>query len=114
MTEQFSPVASNVPGFPGQSPLRLRYEKRRRNLVEPDFEAFAADHWNFNVRDVNPGGNHGSFLRISTHSVWMMSGAGVAAKRTVTAPYDSLNFASTLLQLEGKPAPMPDRVVPLQ
>lgn len=113
ITEQFSPIAPNVPGVVGESPLRIRYEKRRRELVEPDFQVFAADHWNFNVRDVNPGGNHGSFLRISTHSVWMMSGAGVAT-RSVTTPYDSLNFASTLLQLEGKPVPMPDRVVSLQ
>lgn len=113
ITEQFSPVAPNVPGVAGESPLRIRYEKRRRELVEPDFQVFATDHWNFNVRDVNPGGNHGSFLRISTHSVWMMSGAGVAT-RSVTTPYDSLNFASTLLHLEGKPVPMPDRVVALQ
>jgi hypothetical protein len=113
ITEQFSPVGPNVPGVPGESPVRIRYEKRRRELVEPDFQVFASDHWNFNVRDVNPGGNHGSFLRISTHSVWMMSGAGVAT-RAVTTPYDSLNFASTILQLQGKHAPMPDRVVALQ
>ncbi len=113
VTEQFSPVAQNVPGTPGEAEILLHYEKRRRQLVEPDFQVFAADHWNFNVRDVNPGGNHGSFLRISTHSVWMVAGAGVA-KREITTPYDSLNFASTLLKLEGKPVPMPDRAVSLQ
>ena len=113
ITEELSPVAENVRAVEGESPLRVSYERHRRDLVEPDFEVFAADHWNFNARDVNPGGNHGSFLRISTHSVWMMSGAGVAT-RSVTAPYDSLNFASTILQLEGKPVPMPDRVVALQ
>jgi hypothetical protein len=113
VTEQFSPVAPNVPGVPGESPIRLRYERRRRQLVEPDFQVFAADHWNFNARDVNPGGNHGSFLRISTHSVWMMSGAGTPVQ-TVTVPYDSLNFASTILHLQSKPVPMPDRVVSLR
>ena len=61
----------------------------------------------------NPGGNHGSFLRISTHSVWMMAGAGVPAKCRVEQPYDSLKFASTVLQLVGRPAPMPDRVIHL-
>lgn len=113
VTEQFSPVGPNVPGAPGESPLRVLYERHRRELVEPDFQVFAADHWNFNSRDVNPGGNHGSFLRISTHSVWMMSGSGIAT-RSIGTPYDSLNFASTILKLEGKPVPMPDRAVPLQ
>jgi hypothetical protein len=89
-----------------------RLELRRRNLVQPDFQLFASDHWNFNVRNFNPGGNHGSFLRISTHSVWMMSGAGISEGKVVTEPYDSLNFASTLLNALGKPAPMPVRVVP--
>ena len=57
-----------------------------------------ADHWNFNVRFPNPGGNHGSFFRISTHSVWMTAGAGVPV-RELEEPYDSLNFASTVLTL---------------
>ena len=74
ITEFFSPVGANVPGPPNISPVLLRYERRRRELVQPDFEIFATDHWNFNVRNFNPGGNHGSFLRISTHSVWMMEG----------------------------------------
>ena len=34
----------------------------------------ASDHWNFDVRGFNPGGNHGSFLRISTHSTLMFAG----------------------------------------
>jgi hypothetical protein len=45
--------------------LLQRFKQRRRRLVEPDFLIFASDHWNFNVRGFNPGGNHGSFLRIS-------------------------------------------------
>jgi hypothetical protein len=88
-----------------------RLEVRRRDLVQADFHVFAADHWNFNVRNFNPGGNHGSFLRISTHSVWMMAGAGVPSAKRIEKAYDSLNFASTVLQLLGKPVPMADRVV---
>jgi hypothetical protein len=112
ITELFSPVTDNVPGPPGITPLLLRSERRRRELVQPDFEVFAADHWNFNVRNFNPGGNHGAFFRISTHSVWMMAGSGIPVE-DITEPYDSLNFASTVLQCAGRPAPMPDRVVPL-
>ena len=113
ITEELSPVEDNVPGTPGINPLLLRYERRRRALVAADFHVFAADGWNFNTRNFNPGGNHGGFFRISTQSVWMMAGAGLL-KRQVTEPYDSLNFASTILSLVGKPAPMPDRVVRLQ
>ncbi|HLH02501.1 MAG TPA: alkaline phosphatase family protein [Bryobacteraceae bacterium] len=111
--EELSPVAPNVPGRPGISPLLLRYERRRRELVQADFHVFAADHWNFNARFPNPGGNHGSFLRISTHSVWMMAGGDLGA-RHIEEPYDSLNFASTVLNLLGKEPPMPDRVVTLR
>ena len=113
ITEELSPVEENVPGTPGLNPLLLRYERRRRALVAADFHIFAADGWNFNARSFNPGGNHGSFLRISTQSVWMMAGASLP-KRQISEPYDSLNFASTILNLAGKPAPMPDRVVRLQ
>ncbi len=114
VTEQLSPVGDNVPGAPGMDSLMLRYERRRRELVQADIHVFAADHWNFNARDFNPGGNHGSFLRISTHSVWMMAGPGVPAHRVIEEPYDTLNFASTVLSLAGKKPPMPQRVVKLQ
>jgi len=110
VTEELSPINDNVPGPPGISPILLRFERRRRELVQPDFHVFAADHWNFNTRFPNPGGNHGSFFRISTHSVWMLAGAGVPV-RTIEEPYDSLNFASTLLHLLNRPAPVSDRVV---
>ncbi len=110
--EELSPVEDNVPGPPGISPVLLRYEKRRRELVQADFNVFASDHWNFNTRFPNPGGNHGSFLRISTHSVWMMAGAGIPTEQ-IAQPYDSLNFASTILNLLGKTPPMPARVVSL-
>lgn len=113
ITEEMSPVEDNVPGRPGMNPLLLRYERRRRALVSADFHLFAADGWNFNARNFNPGGNHGSFFRISTHSVWMAAGAGIPVRR-VEQPYDSLNFASSILQWINKPVPMPDRVVSLQ
>ncbi|MBV9301969.1 MAG: alkaline phosphatase family protein [Acidobacteriaceae bacterium] len=106
ITEQFSPFPPDIPGPQGIDPILLRYERRRRELVQPDFEVFAADHWNFNVRNFNPGGNHGGFFRISTHSVWMMSGAGLQA-RTISEPCDSLSFASTLLSLAGRVPSMP-------
>lgn len=110
--EELSPVADYVPGPAGINPVLLRYEKRRRELVQADFHVFASDHWNFNTRFPNPGGNHGSFLRISTHSVWMMAGAGIPNEQ-IDRPYDSLNFASTILSLLGKTPPMADRVVNL-
>jgi len=106
-------VADNVPGPPGISPILLRFERRRRELVQADFHVFAADHWNFNVRFPNPGGNHEGVFRISTHSVWMFAGAGIPPS-VVSEPYDSLSFASTILSLTGHEPPMPDRVVALQ
>jgi len=113
IVEELSPIAPDVPGKPGLDPVLLRYEKRRRQLVEADFHIFAADHWNFNVRFPNPGGNHGAFFRISTHAVWMVAGAGIPQK-SIDAPYDGLDFASTMLSILGKPVPMPERVVPLK
>jgi hypothetical protein len=94
-------------------PHSARFERRRRVLVQADFHVFAADHWNFNVRFPNPGGNHGGFFRISTQSIWMLAGAGIPV-RVMSEPYDSLNFASTILSLTGHKPPMPDRVVALQ
>jgi hypothetical protein len=101
ITEELSPVADNVPGTLGEAPILLRFERRRRELVQADLHVFASDHWNFNVRFPNPGGNHGGFFRISTHSVWMMAGTGVPI-REVDEPYDSLNFASIILSLTGR------------
>ena len=98
LIEELSPVSGNVPGRSGTDPVLLRYERRRRELVQADIHLFAADHWNFNVRFPNPGGNHGSFLRISTHSVWMMAGAGVQAAR-IQEPVDSLQFVHVLSEI---------------
>ena len=55
-------------------PVLRRLAERRRETTEADLLIVAADHWNFNVRGFNPGGNHGSFFRISTHSVLMAAG----------------------------------------
>lgn len=95
------------------TPLLEHLELRRRELVQADFHIFASDHWNFNARNFNPGGNHGGFFRPSTHSVWMMTGAGLASGVHYTEPIDSLNFGSTVLQIVGKEAPMPKRVLQL-
>jgi hypothetical protein len=89
--------------------------ERKRELRAPDMMIFANDHWNFNVRNPNPGGNHGSFLRISTHSVLLFAGGartGIARGQRVETPYDSLSFAPTILTLLGKPdAAMPGPVI---
>jgi hypothetical protein len=81
--------------------LIRRFELRRRLATAPDFQVFASDHWNFNVRGFNPGGNHGSFLRASTHSVLMFAGALIPHGLTIEEPYDSLSFAPTVLSLAG-------------
>ncbi|HTR39528.1 MAG TPA: alkaline phosphatase family protein [Bryobacteraceae bacterium] len=92
----------------GKSPdaaLLNQFKERRRRLAEPDFLIFANDHWNFNVRGFNPGGNHGSLRRISTHSVLMLAGGaatGIPRHLEVQEPYDSLSLVPTILDLMGK------------
>jgi hypothetical protein len=89
---------------PDDSLLR-RLARRQRELVEADMLIIANDHWNFDVRGFNPGGNHGSFFRISTHSVFMVAGGkstNIPAGITITEPYDSLSFVPTLLALTGE------------
>jgi hypothetical protein len=83
-----------------------RYKERKRSLRRTDFLVIANDHWNFNVRGFNPGGNHGSFLRESTHSVLLFAGGkdtGLAAGLRVETPYDSLSLVPTILSLMGRP-----------
>lgn len=85
-----------------------------RAMVRPDFLVFANDHWNFNVRGFNPGGNHGSFLRISTHSTLMFAGGGVPQGVEIKTPYDSLSFVPTVLGLlkrEPKGGGLPGRPI---
>jgi hypothetical protein len=112
---------------PGDSPateddtLVRRFEERRRHNVQADMLVVANDHWNFNARAFNPGGNHGSFLRISTHSVLMLAGTGVPPGLAIERPYDSLSFAPTILSLAGAlkegelkqfPGPVVEELVP--
>jgi hypothetical protein len=106
--EQFvrePPLASSDPDAPAaDAALLKRFEARRRRLVEPDLLLLANDHWNFNARNFNPGGNHGSFFHISTHSILMFAGGSdvnVPRGSVVQEPYDSLSFAPTLLKLAG-------------
>ena len=92
----------------GNAGLLERFQLRRRRLAEPDFLIFANDHWNFNVRGFNPGGNHGSLRRISTHSVLMLAGGGetgIPENLVIEEPYDSLSFVPTILQLMGNQQP---------
>jgi hypothetical protein len=90
-------------------PVLRRFAMRLRKVVEPDMLVLAADHWNLDVRGFNPGGNHGSFFRISTHSVFMAAGAGVPAGVRIESPYDSLSFVPTLLTLMNR---LPDNTYP--
>ena len=83
--------------------VRAFYERQRR-LVECDFMVFANNHWNFDVRGFNPGGNHGSFFRISTHSTLLFAGGertGIPRGMAVTEPYDNLSVVPTILALTG-------------
>ena len=80
------------------------FARRQRELVEPDLLIVANDHWNFDVRGFNPGGNHGSFFRISTHSIFMLAGGAktnLPHGFIVDTPYDSLSFVPTLLEITG-------------
>ena len=84
--------------------LMREMARRKRELVEADLMIVAHDHWNFDVRGFNPGGNHGSFFRVSTHSVFMVAGGSktdVPKAFNIETPYDSLSFVPTLLALTG-------------
>ena len=84
------------------------YQQRKSDLRRTDLLVLASDHWNFNVRGFNPGGNHGSFFRESTHSVLMFAGGpqtGIPAAAHITTPYDSLSFLPTVLNLMNHPEP---------
>ncbi len=112
------PIESTSPDEPGLSEderLMRRFNKRQREIVEADLLIVANNHWNFDVRGFNPGGNHGSFFRISTHSVFMIAGGektNLPQASQIEEPYDSLSFVPTLLALTGnlrddrKPVPI--------
>jgi len=100
--ERLSP---DDPGLSDREKLMRHYARRKRELVEPDLLIVANDHWNFDVRGFNPGGNHGSFFRISTHSVFMIAGGAntkIPQALTIEEPYDSLSLMPTLLALTGE------------
>jgi len=94
--------ASNL--APDEKLLRA-FHRRQRRLVECDLMVFANNHWNFDVRGFNPGGNHGSLFRISTHATLLFAGGehtGVPRGLAVTEPYDSLSVVPTILALTGR------------
>jgi hypothetical protein len=91
-------------GLNGDEAIMRRFRARQRQLVESDLLILANNHWNFDVRGFNPGGNHGSFFRISTHATLMFAGGeksriprGVA----IEEPYDSLSVVPTVFAMLG-------------
>lgn len=104
--------------LPASASLRERFQERQRRLRHTDLLVLASDHWNFNVRGFNPGGNHGSFFRESTHSVFLIAGGkdtGIRRGARIQEPYDSLSFVPTILSLMGQAEPdLPGPVIPLQ
>jgi hypothetical protein len=110
LSEQFARHATpmtdtDASGLSRDEQLIHRYRRRQRLLVETDLLLFANNHWNFDVRGFNPGGNHGSFFRVSTHSTLMFAGGdatGIPRGRVVEEPYDSLSFVPTFLALTGQ------------
>ncbi len=85
--------------------LLVRFRQRQRALTETDVLVLANNHWNFDVRGFNPGGNHGSFFRVSTISTLMFAGGektGIPQGLTVKKPYDGLSLVPTVLALTGK------------
>jgi type I phosphodiesterase/nucleotide pyrophosphatase len=97
-------LALDEPGISSDERLARRLVKRQRELIETDLLLVANNHWNFDVRGFNPGGNHGSFFRISTHSTFMLAGGEkthLPRAAVVEEPYDSLSFVPTMLALTG-------------
>jgi len=136
LNEQFtlftSPeMAAEAPGISNDERLVRRLRREQRRLVETDLLIMANNHWNFDVRGFNPGGNHGSFFRISTHSTLMFAGGeatGIPRAAVIDEPFDSLSFVPTVLNLTGNLMPgnvpssplqtrgfsvFPGRVIPL-
>ncbi len=92
-------------GLTEDAKLIRAFRQRQRHLAEADLLILANDHWNFDVRGFNPGGNHGSFFRVSTNSTFMLAGGrktGIPRGLAVERPYDSLSFVPTVLRLMGK------------
>ncbi len=97
-------LSPDEPGISADERLARRFITRQRKLVETDLLLVANNHWNFDVRGFNPGGNHGSFFRIATHSTFMLAGGDktpLSQGAVIEEPYDSLSFAPTILALTG-------------
>jgi hypothetical protein len=123
-------MEADVPGLSADEQLIRRFRRRQRVLVETDLLILANNHWNFDVRGFNPGGNHGSFFRISTHATLMLAGGErtrIPRALVIREPYDSLSFVPTILALTnqlalpaqeiapakfGAPPPQPARLYP--
>ena len=100
----YDKLSSDDPNLTAQGRSMRDLARRQRELVEADMLIVANDHWNFDVRGFNPGGNHGSFFRISTHSTFMIAGGpktNIPHALDINTPYDSLSFVPTLLALTG-------------
>lgn len=108
LNEQFSRRPIFEPDDGAISPderLIRRFRRRQRELTEPDLLVLANNHWNFDVRGFNPGGNHGSFFRVSTNASFFIAGGyktGIPRARVIETPYDGLSFVPTVLRLMGK------------
>jgi hypothetical protein len=119
---------TDVSGLSADEQLIRRFRRRQRLLVETDMLVLANNHWNFDVRGFNPGGNHGSFFRVSTHSTLMLAGGAathIPRALVIREPYDSLSFVPTILALtnqlpptqisparfDERPRPYPGRII---
>jgi len=94
----------NAAGLSDDQKLLHRFRRRQRELVETDLLILANNHWNFDVRGFNPGGNHGSLFRVSTHASLMFAGGddtGIPRGLAVTEPYDCLSVVPTIFALTG-------------
>jgi len=112
-------VEALVPAPSKAVTLLDQYRDHKERLRQIDMIVFARNHWNFNVRGLNPGGNHGAFFQPSTHAVMLFAGGGetgVPKGLREEEPYDSLSLVPTLLNLLGRaeaslPGPMIESVV---
>lgn len=98
-------LRTDADGLSGDERLIRRFRQRQRRLSETDVLVLANNHWNFDVRGFNPGGNHGSFFRISTHATLMLAGGertNIPRREVVEEPYDSLSFVPTVMALTGQ------------
>jgi hypothetical protein len=88
----YEKLSSTDPNLSEQERVMRDYDRHKRELIEADMLIVAQDHWNFDVRGFNPGGNHGAFFRISTHSVFMVAGGqntNIPRALDISQPYDS-------------------------